>query len=229
VEWFEDDNEINVLVVHGSEKVIELIVDDKVERKIEFQPIAFGVLSYDPLEARLKVGGVAKAHRGTLAEVFAATMLVKPGFFARDDSQDLSTLAPVEQSKFKFAFDHRYDPTIKRVRVVEAEAVRALASSTASGTAAQYKIVVHDPIDALARMGNTTNVAFPPYRLSGLSFRIEFDSATGRSPGMTVRLASKSTAAFKRDVHEARIMELLRRNGLTIGKRTGEAASEAAE
>jgi hypothetical protein len=106
VGWYEDGDEIRIVVVHGTEITFEWVVEQDEERVISFRPLDTAVLSYSPAEGRLKVGGLHKAQRGPIADLFAATMLGKPNFFSRADARELYTLAPVEEAGFGFQFDH---------------------------------------------------------------------------------------------------------------------------
>jgi len=229
VEWFEDDGEINVLVVHGSEHVIELIIEGKAEKRIEFQPAAVAVLRYNPAPSRLKIGGIAKTHRSPFAEIFAATMLAKPGFFAKDDAQSLYTLAPVESTGFTFSFEHQFDPRIRSVKITEVE-VRRETGDGRKRLGPGWEILLRDRSNALARMGQQTSVSFPAYRLAHLGFRIEFEREAHdtRVPTLQVMLTPPKLLQFKRYAYEERVMELLRRNGLTI-ERDADQAAVAAE
>ena len=65
------------------------------------------------------------------------------------------------------------------------------------------------------------------YRLGYISFRIEFESETGRRPRLTVKLAPPEIAAFKSETHEGRIMTLLQRNGFCVDRDTGNATVAA--
>jgi hypothetical protein len=79
--WYEDEDELNVVVTHGEAVVITQRVKDGVEEPLTYRPVGHANLAYDAVEGRLKVGGIAKALRPKLAEVFAAMVLRRPGFF----------------------------------------------------------------------------------------------------------------------------------------------------
>ena len=57
--WYDDGDEINIVVVHGTEITTEWVIENDSERIISFQPAGTAVLTYDPVEGRLKVGGLA--------------------------------------------------------------------------------------------------------------------------------------------------------------------------
>ncbi|MBI4184172.1 MAG: hypothetical protein HY521_09270, partial [Proteobacteria bacterium] len=122
--WYDDDDEINLVVTHGAPVTTTDVVDQDKERVISFRAAEHAVLSYSPATGRLKIGGVPKARRAELAEIFAVTMLSRPGFFAAADAQHLYTLRLVERAGFDFTFNHAFDPAIRRVQIVEAQADR---------------------------------------------------------------------------------------------------------
>jgi hypothetical protein len=120
--WYDDDDELNIVVTHGEAIVIAETVDDGVERLLTYRPVGHANLAYDAVEGRLKVGGIAKTLRPKLAEVFAATVLKRPGFFSGDGSQDLYTLKPIERKGLGFVIDRSFDRGISRADIVEVEA-----------------------------------------------------------------------------------------------------------
>ena len=79
------------------------------------------MLAYVPTTGRIKVGGLNKARRAEMVEIFARTMLDDPDFFASEDSQNLYTLAPVEAAGLGFVVDRAFDPSILGVQIVEVQ------------------------------------------------------------------------------------------------------------
>ena len=82
------------------------------------------MLSYSAATGRIKIGGGTRLRRSALSELFADKMLGRSGFFAGPDAQNLYTLAPIERTGCGFAFHHAFDPAIRQVRIVEAQADR---------------------------------------------------------------------------------------------------------
>ena len=222
VGWYEDGDDINVVAVHGKEIATEWIVENEKEEKvISYRPLSTTVLSYDPFEGRLKIGGLPKSQRAAFAGIFAETMLGQPEFFAGEGAQDLYSLEAVEKLGFSFQFDHAFDPGVRSVRIVEAQADRV----TLNGRAEQklWSVLIKDRANALERMGQVTKVGFGEgaYRLEHISFRVEFESERKPNPRLTVKLAPPNIAAFRRETHEGRIMTLLQRNGFCVDRDPG--------
>jgi hypothetical protein len=119
---YADGDEINLVVSHGSMVSTMPVVEGLQERVISVRQIAHAVLRYSENTGMLRLARIRKAHQPEIAELFAAIILERPGFFDGDDAQDLYTLRPVELAGPEFAFDYAYDPMIDRVLIIEAAA-----------------------------------------------------------------------------------------------------------
>ncbi len=232
VGWYDDDGEINLVITHGSTITTKEVVEDEGEQIISYRAVEHAVLSYASADGRLKIGGVPKASQAELAEIFADTMLERPDFFASADAQRLYTLKPIEREGFGFALNHDFDPQIRRVRIVEAQANRVATDPQTGDERVLWSIVTRDNRDnALARLGESRrDMRFGPdsWRLSHIVVRIYFDVGKPKPAQVTVKLKPPSQAIFKRERFEGQIMDLLRRNGFCY-EREPERASAAAE
>jgi len=231
VGWYDDDDEINLVVTHGSTITTTPIVEAGAERVISYRAAEHAVLSYSSAAGRLKIGGVAKARRTAFAEIFATTMLNRPSFFAAADAQDLYTLQPVERAGFGFTLNHAFDPGIRRVQIVEVQADRITTDLQTGDERVWWSIVTRDSRDnALARFGEAnhgTSFGDNAWRLNHLVIRVHFDVGDRRPARVTVKIKPPATAMFKRQRFEGRIMELLRRNGLCREREPREAFAAA--
>jgi hypothetical protein len=211
---YDDDDEINLVVSHGSMVSTMPVVEGQVERVISVRQISHAVLRYSENTGMLRLARIRKAHQPEIAELFAATILERPGFFDGDDAQDLYSLRPVELAGPGFAFDAAYDPLIDKVLIIEAAAdlmapgkkgyprvVRTLRSRDLGG-------------DALQHFGSTPVSFGGAWRLGELVFRILFKGDGKRQPQVTVKLRPPGVVQFRRTQHEARVMKLIERNGL---------------
>lgn len=230
VGWYDDDDEINVVVTHGAPLKTTEIIEAGADRVISFREAEHAVLSYAATTGRLKVGGFAKARRGELAEIFAGSMLKRPRFFAAPDAQNLYTLVPVERAGFGFTFNHAFDPGIRRVQIVEVQADRLGTDPRSGETRTFWSHVTRDGRDnALARLGEgTRGITFgADWRLNHMVIRVHIDVGGSKPARVTVKLKPPDTAMFKRHRFEGRIMALLRRNGLVNDRLPGKAAVAA--
>ncbi len=217
VGWYEDDDEIKVVVTHGTPITTVPVVEGGEERIISFTTAEQAVLSYSASAGRLKVGGVSKARCADFAEMFATMMLERPKFFAAPDAQKLYTLEPVEAAGFGFTFDHAFDPTIRRVQIVEAQADRITVDPRSGEERRSWSMTMRDNSNALFRLGSEARrIIFSQdgYRLNHIVFRVQIEPEGERPARLTVKLKPPSSAMFKRERFEGQIMTLLQRNGL---------------
>ena len=223
--WYGDEDEVNVVMTHGTIVTTTQVIKDGAEQVISFRGADHTVLGYQAETGRLKIGGAAKAQRAPIAGVFARTMLARPDFFAGADSQRLYTLEPIEKQGLAFTLDHAFDPGIRRAAIVEVQIEK-----TESGEGAgPWTLTVRDRWNALARMAQlTTFIGFggDRYRISHIVIALGFDIGASRLARLTVKLKPPGSAVFRRQRFEGRVLDLLRRNGLC--RERGSAASAAA-
>ncbi|MDK9720422.1 MAG: hypothetical protein OEL53_04475 [Rhodospirillales bacterium] len=231
VGWYEDDDEINIVVTYGATITVLEVIEAQKETLASFQPIGHAVLSYSPMTGRVKVGGIAKANKAELAGIFATTMLGRSDFFAGADSRNLYTLKHVERIGLGFAFDHAFDRGILRVQIVEVQADGIATDSRTGEEKAQWSLLARDGKgNALARLAEISHkLVFGPdkFRLGHMTIRIHFATEGAKADKVTVKIKPPDTAAFKRHIYEGRIMELLKRNGLCHERDITEAAAAA--
>jgi hypothetical protein len=209
-----DGDEINLVIGHGSLVSTMPIVEGQQERVISVRQIAHAVIRYSETTGMLGLARIKKAHRAEIAEIFAAIILERPGFFDGDDAQDLYTLAPVERTGAAFAFDHRYDPQIDRVLIIEAAADLMVPGKNGYPRVARTLRSRDLGGDALRHFVNTTVSFSGTWRLGELVFRILFKGEGTRQPQVTVKMRPPGVVQFRRTQHEARVMGLIERNGL---------------
>src|SRR5690606_37539371 len=95
---YDDDGDLNIVVTHGAPfKTTETLSQASQRAVISFRELEHAVVIYSPASGVLKIGRIAKAQRGKIAEIFATEFLGKPGFFIAPDAENLYTLAPVER------------------------------------------------------------------------------------------------------------------------------------
>ncbi|MBF0093033.1 MAG: hypothetical protein HQL34_00655 [Alphaproteobacteria bacterium] len=231
VGWYEDDDETNIVATYGAQITTTPVIDGGEERVISFQSAGHAVLAYAPLTGRLKVGGIAKSLRAELADIFAVAMLDQPEFFAGADSRRLYTLAAVERAGFGFAFDHAFDPGIVRVQIVEVQADRISIDHLTGEERGQWSLIARDSRgNALARLAEMTRglvFGSESFRLGHMILRVHFDVGRKQPARVTVKIKPPDTAAFKRLMFEARIIELLKRNGFCRDRNPAPAAVAA--
>ena len=177
VGWYDDGDELVLVITHGSPITTTPVVHGDQERVISFRAADHAVLSYCATTGLLKMGGVAKARRADLAEFFADKVLARPGFFAGDDAQHLYTLDPIERAGFDFTFNHDFDPGIQRVQIIEVQVDRVGADPKTGDRRTFYSYVARDARgNALARLGEIMGGRRlgSDWRLSHVVIRVHF-------------------------------------------------------
>src|SRR5690606_27213951 len=70
--WYDDADELVLVIEHGSPITTTDVLQKDRKRVISFRSAEHAVLSYNSATGHLKIGGVSKARRAGLAELFAA-------------------------------------------------------------------------------------------------------------------------------------------------------------
>lgn len=228
---YDDADEINLVIEHGSLITTREVLRRERKEVIPLRDVEHAILSYSATTGRLKISGVPKAHGDELAEHFALQMLGKSGFFAGEDAQNLYTVGPIQRAGFGFAFNHAFDPGIQRVQITEVQVDRLGTDQRTGETRTFYSYVARDGRDnALLRLGELMQGSRlgADWRLNHIVIRVHFATGGPRPKKVTVKLKPPAQAMFKRQQFEARIMTLLKRNGL-LHERDASSAAIAAE
>lgn len=227
---YDDADELNLIIEHGSPVTTQEVLRGDKKQVISFRAAEHAILSYIAATGRLKISGVAKARGAELAELFADWMLANPGFFAGEDAQNLYTLESIQRAGFGFTFGNAFDPGIQKVQITEVQVDRLGTDQRTGETRTFYSYVARDGRDnALARLGELMQGARfgADWRLNHIVIRVHFATGSARPKKVTVKLKPPAHAMFKRQQFEARIMMLLKRNGLLSERDAGPAAIAA--
>jgi hypothetical protein len=160
----------------------------------------------------------AKKRRGDLAEAFATEILGRPGIFKAASSQDLYTLAPVENSNGGFGFRIGDLDQIERVEITEAQANRIATNVRTRREKTLFSVRVKDSEgSALRRLHESrTDISYgdDSWRLDHIIARIVLKTPGGRAPTISVTIKPPGTASFPRVRHKKLVMALLKLNAL---------------
>jgi hypothetical protein len=215
--WYADADEVSLVISHGSIVKTTPIVRCGEERVVSYRDAEQAVLSYSAATGRLKMGDIPKFRRAGVAELFAARMLGRPGFFADESAQDLYTLAPIERAGPSFRFHHGFDRGIRQVRIVEAQAGRRPVFACAGNAHAASRLLARDAQTcALARLDDMMagGRLGEDWRLEHVVLRIVLDGDADRPVQLTAKIKPPAKAVFPRHRFEERVLNLLRRNGI---------------
>jgi hypothetical protein len=176
--------------------------------------------------------GVGKARRKALAEIMANCVLGRSGFFAGPDAQSLYTLAPIERDWPNFSMTYRFDPTIRRVQIVEAQVDRVSRDLFGDFDEVEWSFVARDShggaLERLHQACPDIQFGSSGWRIGHVVLRIRIDTGARRPSSVTVKIKPQASASFKRHRFEGQIMELLHRNGI-CRERDADRAAFAAE
>jgi hypothetical protein len=215
--WYADADEVNLVISHGSIVKTTPIVKHDEERVVTYRDAEQAVLSYSAATGRLKMGDIPKARRAGVAEIFAKTMLGRPGFFAAEGAQDLYTLEPIERNGPDFRFHHAFDRGIRQVKVIEAQAGRPGANGRWGEGITGARFVARDFRScALAQLADIMRGERlgTDWRLQHVVIRIALEAGSERPEQLTAKIKPPAKAVFPRHRHEERVLNLLRFNGL---------------
>ena len=211
---YDEDDEFNLVLSHGAAvKTTPVVAGDR-EAIITVRAVKYAALRYNPTEGRLLIGGVLKSQQVELAELFAAHVLARPGFFAGDHARDLYTLDPMSEAGADFTFEHLHDDAIHSVTIVSAVADLFEWDEEAQVSRHLRSWVTKDSNGALRNFA-TSEVDFRQgWRLGEITFRVFFHVGKKKPAQSTVRLKPPGTLAFRRTRFEKSIHTLIARNGL---------------
>jgi hypothetical protein len=157
-------------------------------------------------------------------------MLGRSGFFAGPHAQDLYTLAPIERAGCGFVLTHAYDPAIRRALIVEARAQRISVDRFTGDCRLAASVVARD--DAGAALTRLAEAMGSPsfganWRLDQIVIRATIDAGSGRPVQTSITVKPPARASFRRHQFEARILDLLHRNGFLRSRAADRAALAA--
>jgi len=211
---YDEDEEFNLVLSHGAPvKTTPVVAGDR-EEIITVRAVKYAALRYNATEGRLLIGGVLKSQQNELAELFAAHVLGRPGFFAGDHARDLYTLDTITEVGPDFGFTHLHDDAIHSVTIVSAVADLFEWDDEAQASRHLRSWVTKDSDGALRNFAASEVDFRQGWRLGEITFRVFFHVGKKKPAQSTVRLKPPGTLAFRRTQFEKSIHTLIARNGL---------------
>ena len=227
VRWYPEDDEINILVLHGKNAVTANIEQDGEERVLMFREIAQDTIRYHAPSGRLKTSAQHDSEKKKLAEVFALHLLGDAHFFDGEDSQNLYTLRPINEAGPAFQFRTDWDEDLIRLRITEIQADEGEQVVGGRQRYSRWGMMVRDHQNAIARLTELSpDLDLATARINTLKVEFTF-RLHGKERRIMVKVKPPGLVSFRRDAFEARIIEHLRRNGLSVSRRTYPIAAAA--
>lgn len=215
---YQEDGEINMVVSHGSVVSTMPIVRGSDERVVSIRAVRYSVLRYAEETGVLMLAGFAKARQAEIAELFASSILDRPGFFDHSGARQLYALMPIERAGASFAFRHAHDRTIARVAVMAVTSDLMEEDDRGRRRPAWTIVSKSSAGEAVALLEDTPVDYSGAWEAGELVFRVWFHGEGKRQSQVTVRLKPPSTLDFKRARFEYQIKTLLERNGFVVDR-----------
>lgn len=126
VRWFDEDDLVKVLVLHGAKPDTKNVDDKGVEDTVTFREIVQSTIEYDRGRGSIAVGSKSMTDAKKLVKLFGGHVLGDAEIFEASAKQELYTLAPLRDrgAGFRFRFDPEGDIThvvLREVRIDEAQ------------------------------------------------------------------------------------------------------------
>jgi hypothetical protein len=228
VRWYPEDDEINVLVLHGKNAMTANVEQNGEEQTLTYREIAQDTIRYHSPSGRVKVSAQSAVERRKLVDLFAEHLIGDVNFFNGSDSQRLYSLEPIQAAGSNFRFRHEWDPEVQSVAVKEIQVDEGEHEIDGKQRFSPWAMTVRDSRNAVDRLLELSpDVDLADLRINYAKFEFRFDVG-GTESKVLVKIKPPDIASFRDHSFEEKIMEHLRRNGIRL-TRTADATAVAAE
>jgi hypothetical protein len=125
VRWYPEEDEINILILHGRHMMVTPVEERGEEHVIRFRELRQDTVRYSPATGRLRTSAEHATEREKLKVLFAVHLIGESDFFDGEDSENLYTLDPVREQGADFQLETDWDPDLEKVRIVEVQLAEA--------------------------------------------------------------------------------------------------------
>lgn len=227
VRWFEEDDLLRVLVLHGSKPETKNVDQEGAEDTLKFREIVQSTIEYDKRRNAISVGSKSAADAKKLVKLFGAHVLGDGDIFEASAKEELYTLSPLQRhgERFRFAFDPDGDIThvaLREVRIDEAQL-----TATGRLRRSPWFLALGDSENALRRLKDLApEIEVADVRIvhAKIDVTIEVD---GSEIVVPVTIRPPRTVSMRDHSHERLILEMLEDNEIRKRRRTDQAAAAA--
>lgn len=227
VRWFEEDDLLRVLVLHGSKPETKNVDQEGAEDTLKFREIVQSTIEYDERRSAISVGSKSAADAKKLVKLFGAHVLGDGDIFEASAKEELYTLSPLQRhgERFRFAFDPDGDIThvaLREVRIDEAQL-----TATGRLRRSPWFLALGDSENALRRLKDLApEIEVADVRIvhAKIDVTIEVD---GSEIVVPVTIRPPQTVSMRDHSHERLILEMLEDNEIRKRRRTDQAAAAA--
>lgn len=216
VRWYPEDDEVNVLVLHGKNMVTTNVEEEGGERVLSFREISQDTVRYTPSTGFIRTSAQCETERKELARLFAVHLLQRPDFFEGADAHNLYMLEPINRLGTGFRMRTEWDHALRAVAITEIQIDGSERRADGKWRASPWAATIRDSTNAVAKlieMAPDVDLRFA--RIVYIKFRFDFD-LDGKVRTIIVKVKPEDRVSFRRDAFERQIMEHLRRNGLCL-------------
>ena len=227
VRWFEDEDLLRVLILHGSKAETKNIDQEGTEDTLKFREIVQSTIEYDPRRGAIAVGSKSPTDAKKLVRLFGEHVLGDGDIFEASAKEELYTLKPLQRhgAAFRFAFDPEGEIThvaLREVRVDEAQI-----TATGRLRRSPWFLTLGDSENALKRLkavASELDVADMRIVHAKIDVTIEVDDSEIVVP---VTIRPPRTVSMRDHSHERLILEMLEDNEIRKRRATDQAAAAA--
>ena len=218
VRWYPEEDEINILILHGRHMVATPVEERGEERVLRFRELRQDTIRYTAATGRLRTSAEQATEREQLKKLFAEHMIGEADFFDGEDSQNLYTLRPVNEQGADFELETDWDSDLEKVRIVEVQIAEPRPPE--KRRRAPWALTLRDARNPLRRARQMMPwLDFGAVEIIYLKLEFTF-RLHGKPRRVMVKIKPPHTVSFRRDLFEAKIMEHLRRNDLCVPRPT---------
>ena len=227
VRWFEEEDLIQVLILHGSKAETKNVDQGGTEDTVKYREIVQSTIEYDLRQGAIAVGSKAMPDARKLVELFGEHVLGDGKIFEASAKEQLYTLAPLQRQGVAFRF--RFDPegeithvALREIRVDEAEITK-----TGRLRRSPWFLTMGDSENALKRLKNLASALdVGDLRIVHVKIdvTIEVDSTEIVVP---VTIRPPRTVSMRDHSHERLILKMLEDNDIRKRRGTGQVAAAA--
>ena len=227
VKWFDEADELDVLVVHG--KHLQTILSERKgkEEPLTFHEIRSSTLRYDCVTGFLKVTGQDDRDKEKLKVLFATHVLKRPKFFDHTDSQNLYTFDPMVRAGPRFVLERGPDDTLIKWAIREIQFDEGERRDKLRKRRPRWAHTVRHVHNAVAHLGEAMpDLDFNTVRFTLMKIELKF-RFDGRARPAAVIVKPPGICRGPQGKLEPRVVAFLRHNGLSRSRRAAAAAAAA--
>lgn len=227
VRWFDEDDLLRVLILHGAKAETKNIDHQGVEDTLKFREIVQSTIEFDRRRASISVGSKSAPDAKKLAKLFGEHVLGDKDIFEASAKDELYTLQPLQKGgeAFRFEFDPGGDithVTLREVRIDEAELM-----ATGRLRRSPWLLTLRDSENALRRLREIA----PEIDISDVRIvhaKIDVTIAVDDNEiVIPVTIRPPRTISMRDHAHERLILDMLEDNGIRKTRPTDQIAAAA--